>query len=291
MGSFIGHVGPGSFFLVFGVWWTSQVWRLYLRSLCSSAGKCRGKPFSCRPSYPPSCCRRLNLEGVVVVVFGVAGVIAEFVTSATWAGGGGFAVSNGHHVSMYIAFTFLGLLGLLAPLLRRLFPTNTDDILYVAMIYAFSVEAILFKFHLMGRDPLNTLIHTLLLYSIYGCICTCLLELKYRHHPLITLSRAFFVTLQGTWFWQVAFILFNPLTASDNWDHEDHHHLMFAVVIYTWHIGGILVCSLCCGGAWYYFFSRRGKFSDVELLESKSNGHTHLLSDADLRGDSTDTEL
>jgi hypothetical protein len=34
--------------------------------------------------------------------------------------------------------------------------------------------------------------------------------MKYRHNILAALSRTYFFLVQGTWFWQVGFILYNP---------------------------------------------------------------------------------
>ena len=64
-----------------------------------------------------------------------------------------------------------------------------------------------------------------------------LAELIFRKQVLTSLGRAYFTILQGTWFWQVAFILYNPSTDHKEWNHSDHHDIMLTTCIYTWHVG------------------------------------------------------
>jgi len=107
MGSFEGHALPGSFFIVFAVWWTVHIFRRYL----SSRAK-RGATFTSSVTFPVhELCRcsgrRRRLagwewEGFVKVFFAVVGFIVE-VTAATKHGR--FAhVKNGQHATMFFFF-------------------------------------------------------------------------------------------------------------------------------------------------------------------------------------------
>ena len=88
------------------------------------------------------------------------------------------------------------------------------------------VEGLLFSFHLMGRDMIDTSLHTLLVYTCYACALITLLELHFRHNILVSLGRGFCTLLQGTWFIQTGFILYNPFKSTP-WNSEGSVHDMF----------------------------------------------------------------
>ena len=272
MGSFIGHVIPGSFFVLFGAWWTFQICRKYLRSFTKS-----GESFKCQVTYPPQFKNRnFDLEAVIAISAAVIGMLVELVFACSFRGKP-IGVTNMQHATMYFFFGLLGLLGILTPVLKKFF-RYIENIRYIALAMAFTVEAVLFKFHLMGRDMMDITIHTLLLYSVYGCIIMTMAELIFRNQVLTSLGRAFFTILQGAWFWQVAFILYNPFTGHTEWNHGDHHQIMLTTCIYTWHIGGVFLFSLGCGIGWACVYKKRGELGDDELtMEPLVNGYSHLV--------------
>ena len=276
MGSFIGHVVPGSFFVLFGAWWTFQICCKYLKSITKS-----GESFKCQTTYPPlfrTC--TLDLEAVVALTAAVIGMLIELVFACSFRGSP-IGVTNMQHATMYFFFGLLGLLGILTPVLKKMFP-NIEELRYIGLAMAFTVEAILFKFHLMGRDMLDVTIHTLLLYSVYGCIIMTFAEVVFRNQVLTSLGRAYFTILQGTWFWQVAFILYNPFTDHKEWNHGNHEHIMLTTCIYTWHVGAVFLFSLGCGIGWACVYRRRGELGDDELtMEPVANGYTHLTNHED----------
>ena len=276
MGNFYGHLAPGVFFIVFGVLWTVQIWKRYLKSFTKN-----GKPFQCELS-PPVEIRGIsvNVEGIFVVIFTIGGMLIEFRHIYL---GGEIGITRAQHGTMYIFFLMVGIMKLLNLRLKRLLP-NIDELEYVVFAMALTVEAILFKFHLMERDMLDTTIHVLLVNSIYGCIIMTLVEMVFRKQVLLALGRAFFILLQGTWFCQVAFILYSPIPAKSGvyntkWDHEDHHQIMLTTCMYTWHLGCILIFSLCCGFLWACVYRKRGELGDTELrtVEPVTNGYMYLV--------------
>ena len=91
---------------------------------------------------------------------------------------------------------------------------------------AYLVEGLLFSFHLMGRDMIDTSLHTLLVYTCYACAVITLLELHFRNQVLASLGRGFCTLLQGTWFIQTAFILYSPFKSTP-WNSEGNAHDMF----------------------------------------------------------------
>ena len=94
-------------------------------------------------------------------------------------------------------------------------------------------KALLFKFHLIGLDPLNTLLHTYLLYVVYVCAIITFTEAIFRHQVFFALGRAFCIILEGTWLWQLAFILDSPLPDPGMWKSSDDDDLMLTTCMFT----------------------------------------------------------
>jgi len=122
-----------------------------------------------------------------------------------------------------------------------------EGIEYLAGCLAFVVEAVLFKFHLHGRTELDILLHTLLLYVVYANVVVVALEMRYRNSIAVALCRAYIVFLQGTWFWQAGFVLYNPMPGAVPWDEDDHRQMMVATMIFAWHMAAVFVIMVCIG--------------------------------------------
>lgn len=264
MGSFGGHALPGSFFIVFAVWWTVQMFRRYLACRIKKGG---AVPFTSSVTFPAvDCCRcarssvrRWEWEGFCKVFFAVVGFLVEVIAASHF---GRFRViANGQHATMFFAFGLSGLVDILvhhgAPL--------PQDIEYLVGSLAFIIEAVLFKFHLHGRTEMNVLVHTLLLYVIYANIIIIILEMRYRHSIAVALTRAYSVFLQGTWFWQVGFLLYNPLPGAVPWREDDHEQMMVITMMFAWHMAAVLVIMLCIGAVVAACQSRRGAEVSDEL--------------------------
>jgi hypothetical protein len=119
-------------------------------------------------------------------------------------------------------------------------PRRLDVIFGIA---AFSVEGLLFAFHLHSRAPLDIQLHTLLTYAIFGCVLACCLEFYNPEQVLFTYARVLFTMLQGTWFWHIGFVLYTPdLVASIfKWNRCDHNHVSLTTVLFCWHLMLILI--------------------------------------------------
>lgn len=91
-----------------------------------------------------------------------------------------FETGNLQHITMYTGF---GLGAIIEILLHYRFdvPKKLD---YVCGVIGFSTEALLFYFHLHGRDPIDVHLHTLQFYSILGCIFFIILEM-YNHNQVM----------------------------------------------------------------------------------------------------------
>ncbi len=277
MGNFGGHALPGSFFVCFAIWWTINIFKRYYTSLLKN-----GSVYQNTVTFPCTClCGRLKnweIEGFVKIFFTTIGFTLEIITA--YHDGKFTYLGNGQHATM---FFFFGLSGLVDILVHQNLPLP-KGIEYIMSAIAFTVEGILFKFHLHGRTDLDVLIHTLLLYAIIANVAAVFIEMKFRKSVLAALARAFFVFLQGTWFWQVGFILYNPIPDSKPWDGGDHEEMMIATMMFTWHMGGIVIFMLLTGGIIGFFYRLKyGQFEhfrsnydqlNMHLIHKDSNGHT-----------------
>lgn len=175
------------------------------------------------------------------IFFTTIGFAGEIITA--FQNGRFTHLGNGQHATM---FFFFGMSGLVDILVHFRFPLP-KDVEYIIGTLAFAVEDVLFMFHLHGRTPMDVLIHTLLVYVIHSNVLVGLLEIKYRNNLLVTLARSYVVFLQGTWFWQAGFILYNPIREAEKWDEESHEQMMVVTMIFTWHMAAVFIVMLCTG--------------------------------------------
>ncbi|XP_046581646.1 transmembrane protein 45B-like [Haliotis rubra] len=256
MGSFGGHALPGSFFILFAIWYTVQSFRRYFQ--------CRenGARFTSTVTFPCSClCGRFKhwpVESMIKLFFIAVGLTVEI--SAGFVDGKFRSIVNGQHATMFFFFGITGLIDILVHC-RAPLPPDTD---YISNAIAFGVEALLFNFHLYGRTPLDVLVHVLLLYVILASIVCVFVEMRYRHNLLSPLGRAYLMLMQGTWFWQVGFILYPPLDGA-KWNENDHGQLMLATMYFTWHGGVNFILMLLIGAVIACHYRRRNGYYSNEL--------------------------
>lgn len=229
-------------FFLFGAWWTVQVLCRYFQ--CRQAGK----RFRTTATYPCFFCpgqrmRELPMEAIVKISLSGVGIIVEFIGGINSQTHRFDSVGNAQHITMYSFFLISGVLDILT--LRGLAPPGAD---YFGVVIALLVEGALFKFHLFERTELDILLHTLLLYVIAFSVIVVILEHFNRSMAILPLLRALLTMVQGTWFWAVGIILYNPTNGAQPWDPNDHQSHMLAVVCFSWHVACNLVLMFIVGG-------------------------------------------
>ncbi|XP_064091052.1 transmembrane protein 45B-like [Macrobrachium nipponense] len=254
MGTFLGHLLPGSFFILYASWHMFSVFTKYFlsqRALAttrdqggtgsSGGGGSPSTPYyrsTCAHVFP--CCPRIPMEGIVKIVLTTIGFLGELITA--FEDGVFVHYGNAQHMTMYFAFGLSGVFDIKVSRGPRPALPNLD---YVALAMAFAMEALLFGYHLHGRTPLDVQVHMLMLYTIMLCAVATIVEMAYRRSVLPALMRAFFVMLQGTWFVQIGSILYEPLTSP--WDENSHSQMMLATVLFCWHCMGIFLLMAFVG--------------------------------------------
>ncbi|XP_061895476.1 transmembrane protein 45A [Entelurus aequoreus] len=246
MGSFKGHALPGTFFLLGGLWWTAKfsLWHATRRN--RNIGSTR---LTSRASQ-----RRLEVvECSLILFFSFVGMLAEqFLSDGPhlqlydWPAKQWKDVMNWQHATMYLFFGLAGGVSLVVHTTDAM-PLALDRLM---MALAFFNEGFLFLYHLHGRRLLDVHLHTLLLYAVMGGACVCFLELFQRGNVLLELLRCALTLLQGSWFWQIGFVLYPP--GGPAWDPEDHGNVMFVTMCYSWHLAfalllvGVVYCAVGC---------------------------------------------
>jgi len=110
MGTFGGHALPGSFFVVFGAYWTVQIFRRYF-----AARRKPGATFTSSATFPlhalcprggggcgPAALRRWEWEGCCKVFCALVGFLGEVITATH--GGRFLYLGNGQHATMFFFF-------------------------------------------------------------------------------------------------------------------------------------------------------------------------------------------
>ncbi|XP_063056799.1 transmembrane protein 45A [Engraulis encrasicolus] len=246
MGSFMGHILPGSFFLIAGLWWAGKysLWYATRRNKSAGAGRLATRAMQ----------RRMEiLEGAVVLTFSLIGILLEQCVSSgprfhlyDVATGRWEQLMIWQHSTMYLFFALSGATTLTVHL------TDTAPLALDRLILsiAFFSEGFLFYYHLHGREMLDVHVHMLLLYAIFIGAATAMLEVFHRGNVLLELLRTTMCILQGSWFWQIGFVLYPP--SGVKWDLTDHSNMMFITVCYCWHLAcalitvSVLYCTVCC---------------------------------------------
>jgi hypothetical protein len=165
--TFFGHILPGSFFVLFGVWWS------FATSIRFAQAKLKRKdrpvgyrstvamPCVCLPCRP---LRRLPTESLVKLVFAFIGIVCE--TYAGWTLYDvhlslrlpGVPAGYMQHITMYASF-MLGALVEIRLHYGHDLPAGLD---YACGAIGFFVEAFVFSSHLHGKSALDSYFHVLL---------------------------------------------------------------------------------------------------------------------------------
>ena len=280
MGSFSGHALPGAFFIVVASWWCVQIYRRFYQSLQTPRGS---DAFISSVTWPVRTRKGwLDIEAYAIVAAAALGILAEL---------GPPTIRNGHlsgnmmHATMYLFFGLMGLCAIVAPKVKVI--ADPDSLTYVCLFMAYTAEGLLFKFHLLGRSHIDEHLHMLLVYTIFASSVVTLAEFKYRHNVLLPLARSLLTMLQGTWFYQVAFVLYPPPSApwygtdyrhdpADGASHHSMHKMMMLITCaYTWHAAVIFVVMLLTGVAIGKYYDKHGGLDQGSLQRNGGNPSAH----------------
>ncbi|KAL4658598.1 transmembrane protein 45B [Arapaima gigas] len=268
MANFKGHALPGSFFLLFGLWWSVK----YPLRHCW-----KKRLLGARQQMPKFFNRLEFIEGVLKVFFAFVGIMAEqFVPDGphahlyntkdqVWV-----KLMNWQHSTMYLFYGISGIADILSTSPLPV-PQGLDRL---CLSFALFVEGFLFYFHVQDRPHLDKHIHSLLLVAVFGGSASCFLEVFKRDHAVLELFRSSMAILQGTWFFQIGFVLF-PFSGKE-WDQELHDNIMFITMCFCWHYAvSLMIMAANYTFVWIgvqRYIARQSGDMEINLLKiSKSN--------------------
>lgn len=276
MANFGGHAIPGSFFFLFGIWLTVKH-SLYHHWRMNQPKR--------RQATPPFLKKMHYFEGGLEIFAAFVGIMVEqFVPDGPHAhlgsNGSWVKLMNWQHSTMYLFFGIAGVAQVTSTAFR-LVPSGVDRL---TLSIALFVEGFLFYYHVHMRPHLDAHIHTLLLVAVFGGSFSSMLEVFMRHNIILELVGAGLFILQGTWFYQIGFVLY-PLSGPQ-WALEDHNNVMFVTMCFCWHlaIAMLLVTGTSCV-VWFTLrkFSTNGR--DIEIgmrnTSSESGSQKSLLQESE----------
>uniref|UniRef100_H0X3A4 Transmembrane protein 45B n=2 Tax=Otolemur garnettii TaxID=30611 RepID=H0X3A4_OTOGA len=188
---------------------------------------------------------------------------------------------NWQHSTMYLFFAVSGITDMVTYLLNHV-PLGVDRLVMAMAVFA---EGFLFYFHVHNRPPLDHHIHFLLVLALFLGGVSIFLEVFFRDNTVLELFRTSLIILQGTWFWQIGFVLFPPF-GTPEWDQKDEGNIMFITMCFCWHY----LAALCIVAANYtlvFCVSTRirrpggGEVIGIQKLKADHTYQATLLSDSD----------
>lgn len=135
-----------------------------------------------------------------------------------------------HHFTMYFFFGLFGVANILCFTISSLPVSLTKLVLSNALF----VEAFIFYNHTHGREILDIFVHQLLVLVIFLTGLVAFLEFLVRNNVLLELLRSSLILLQGSWFFQIGFVLYPP-SGGPAWDLVDHENILFLTICFCWH--------------------------------------------------------
>ncbi|CAI6000708.1 unnamed protein product [Closterium sp. NIES-64] len=270
MGSFAGHIIPGTLFLLVGLWHLRCSIKNYLAA---------PRAFVSRLWHPaplPGHWARLELYIIVVGSFLDMGLVELGVgTGFHPIENGGVApghLNNFEHAAMLLMFFLLGC-ALLISETTSLLPLPLGAFHILAAL-AFFCEGMLFTLHSTAHHGLEPRYHMLLAIAIAACVVCALLAAAMPHSFLLDAVGSGAIVLQGLLFWQTAMSLYGPMvpagcylgpdTVHCDSDANEHRAMALAVLQFI----ALLACTLVLSLAYYGAVASAAPRSSLDIIHA-----------------------
>lgn len=278
MATFGGHAIPGSFFLLLGCWLTiKHILQHYWRTSQPKGRRIMSPLFRTLDYTEGGCLIFASFVGIMIEQFVVDGPHAHLydTENRSWV-----KLMNWQHGTMYLFFGISGI-ALVASTASKLVPAGVDRLAFSLALF---VEGFLFYYHVHSRPPLDAHIHSLLLVAVFSGSASTMLEVFIRDNIILELFRACLFILQGSWFYQIAFVLYPP--RGPEWDLTQHDNIMFITMCFCWHLAVALLLVACLSSVVWFTVKRfSGRGQDIEIgmrnTSSKSSSQKALLEESE----------
>ena len=271
MGTLLGHLLPGTFFISFSLWWMVSIFRKYFSSKLDP----KSQMFECTATFTSRKWPNIPLEAYVKLLATTAGIVGETITvfkcvDHQWK----FAnlMPNGHHIMMFSFFALNAIADLATFHKVKCVPKDTD---YVTAVIAAGVECYLFSNHLHGRNSLDVKLHTCLVIVILFCAIASLAEmLGNRYDVRYSLFRSCCYLWQGTWFFQAGLILYPP-KGFPIWSSDSMTTNMIMDLMFVGHLMFAIFVMIIIG--FYIYFGTRKNHKNNKSMKSNGEHEYHAL--------------
>ncbi|XP_032084654.1 transmembrane protein 45B [Thamnophis elegans] len=276
MPTLAGHILPGCFFIFFGFWWSVK----YPLKRISRTHK--------KNSHIQWNFKHVEIiDGAVKVIFGLIGILADQFASSgphlqlyseqthSWV-----KLMLWQHSTMYFFFTISGVVEIIT-YSSTLMPVGLDRFMLGIALF---VEGFLFKYHVSQRPMLDQVIHSLLLLTIFPGVAICFVQVFVRDNLILDLFLVCLAFLQGTWFWQIGFVLYPP-RGRPEWDLNDHSNLMFITMCFCWHLAlAIFITAVNYVLVYCYLQNCKRSYRQIEIglgTRKQKDVHAPLINESD----------
>lgn len=279
MGTFVGHILPGTGFLLLGLWHLYNTVAAHVHSPWH---------FQARTWFPVRFRRVRHGELFFIMLGSTLSIAAELFicprAHQPWAADWSIPanhLNNFEHstISFFmLLYAALALVVDITPSLRV--PIGFQHSLAAI---AFSQEFLLFHFHSADHMGLEGHYHWLLQLPIAVAILTLVAELFVRTMPMISIIRSMSIVFQGTWFIQMGMVLWTPSLlpkgcimvhtpahSTVECATEDATHIAKALanLQFSWHLAVIVVVT---GGLFFVLSVMESRSSEYQHLEAKED--------------------
>lgn len=240
-GHITGHLVPGTMLILLGFWWLYNIVYDIAISRSKRLGEVRSYMsavwYGSRRANGRDCCSQMKnvSEPLIKISLGSIGCFME-VTAAHWTlfdEYGDFeheSMNNFSHATMFSFFTLSGVVDLLLHY-GVLGGKHLSKTGHFIMSLAFFIEGFLFYFHLDGRSALDSHSHSIIYSVCFATSIAFVAESVWMDCGALGLLRCFLVVIQGTWFYQITFMLYGPR----RWSKKSSAAAMLVPIAFAWH--------------------------------------------------------
>ncbi|XP_070541298.1 transmembrane protein 45B-like [Ptychodera flava] len=256
MGSFEGHIHPGLAFISIAIFWGSKYSYLHQYREYGKGAKTSSNGRFIR------FVKRVPWEAFIKIFYGLAAAFAEFLHPPViynlrmFKDGELQNPNNWQHLTMYSFFAIAGLVDIIS---QKCLEKRAEKLERFFLALAFCVEAHLLLNHRHGKGGFENTCHLMNIIATLGCVVAATAEVWNPSEILLPFLRVGFTMLQGTWLFNIAFLIYKPVSG-EHWDADGSGGgVMFVTMLFCWHIFVDMVLVTINYCVVYAIFGRKWK--------------------------------